>query len=85
MAKLNKKQVNQSIESLRFAINDSHGAVGNQELSYAKKRIQESASRLMHILECDMNAHAKKLIQEAESMVDKATKYVFNIQSRITA
>jgi hypothetical protein len=80
MKKLNKSQFNQVIEALRFTINDSRGAVGVDESLLAAVRIQNRGNDLMSAMAKDLNTHAKKLLPEAEAMIDRAVHYIMNLE-----
>ena len=82
---MNKKDFNEKIESLRFCINDSHGAVGAKELKVSIKHIQFRGEELMAALDGKLNHHAKTLTSEAESLLDRSTRYIGEMHKRINA
>ena len=82
MKKLNKKQLSEKLESLRFVINDSHGAVLANEILNGIVNINIRANDLILALECPLNGHAKKIALDCESQIDRATKYVLAMEKR---
>lgn len=87
MAKINKATFLRVIEMSQYVVNDSHGAVGVQELTFAIKRIQVRGLALIEFLETNrdnFNAHAMKLIDEAERAIDQSTTRVLKIQETIS-
>ena len=83
--KLTKKQLEQKLEALRFTINDSHGAIFDHEKDYGAQQIQSRAIALIDALEQDMTHGAKSIVADCESQVDRATRYVLNIEARLAA
>jgi len=83
MTKLTKKQLSEKMNMLMFVLNDSHGAVGTTEQTYAMQAIQRRGRDLISALEGDLNAHAAKLSGEAESLVDRSTRHIENMRLRI--
>ena len=87
MSKVNKSEFLNVIETAQYVINDSHGAVGVQEMGFAVKRIQVRGLELIDFLDANrsnLNAHAKKLISEAESTIDRSTATIERIKNRIS-
>lgn len=87
MSKINKSEFLNVIETAQYVINDSHGAVGVQEMTWAVKRIQVRGLELINFLDShrnNLNAHAKKLINEAERTIDRSTTTIEKIKNRIS-
>ncbi len=87
MSKINKSEFLKVIEIAQFVINDAHGAVGVQEMTGAVRCIQARGLELIDFLDANrnnFNVHAKKLINEAESTIDRSTTAIKKIKERIS-
>jgi len=80
---MNKKDFSEKIEMLRFCINDSCGAVGVKEKTYAIKCIQISSKELITALNGKLNRHALTLVNEAEKLLDRSTCRIGEIHQSI--
>ena len=83
MTKLNKQQLTQRIESLQYVINESAGAIFQNELEGSVVRIQIRAQDLQVAMDKDLNCHAAKLLPTCEAQLDRATHYIVNLENRI--
>ena len=86
MNTLNKAKFSKIIESLRFVVNDSHGATGSKEKYCADRSICIRLNDLYHAIDgCQLNAHAKKLLPDAKQLITREKKYSFELEKAYTS
>ena len=76
MAKTTKKALQDAIDTLSYWQTDSHGAVGEQEKDGAVNRLRKYGLDLIKLLQTDLNAHAQKIRNTGERMIDINVKRI---------
>ena len=78
--KTNKATLQQAIEMVHYALRNRHSAVGGGERTRALESMKRNGLAIINLLEQPMNAHAKKLVSEAEALIDKSTQIITTYQ-----
>jgi len=74
MAKISMATLNDKIDQVKQAQGNVMPCVTDKERNRAKMYLSKVGLELIKMLEGDLNAHAKKLVAKAESVIDRNVK-----------